>query len=735
MVNPAPASLPASHTEEFPLPTPIQVLTPTPIARSTTATAPRMKFSREVSAICLLAFAASASPAERWSVGNELVERTVAWSDQTGLRTESLTYKPTGRDLTSYSREHQQVSDEFGFTADGLQLSGAHSFSFKAANISATPNGKQLDVQLASRDGKLDVSVHYVVYNGQPAVRKWISIHNASSAPVYLKGLHFEALAAGPGAPAELTTSAGYGAAPQASFFTGRVSDCCIFIRNSITGEGMAIINEAPGYLKRTEVGMSWTEAFQAMYDTDLFPFGRTVAPGETFESAKSSLVLFRDGHAFEDSHWAVPGYVSRVISRRNGNTAPPWLYNTWEPFERRIDQATITSLAPVAKEMGIDIFTIDDGWQADYGSNTVDATHFEQGMPGIQSVLEGNHLRLGLWVPLAAISTKTSAYMNHPEWLCRDRSGALKFTGTASGQSALMCLGSGYRDAALERLDQLITRYHPAYIKVDLTTVFNAYGEEPGCYAQGHQHHDWAESLTRIYESLQYIGEQLFRRHPEVLVDYTFELWGEKHLIDPALVTVADLDWLSNIEDREASAGGILQARTLLYQRALSIPVEAMLIGNLHAATQPIEERFAVAIGSGPLFLGDLRNLAPADRRWYAEQSAWFQNLRTRARLLDSFFPLGNWRQPTAAAWDGFARLSRDSDGIVVLFKNKSKAEAVEIALPAPPGAAYEARSRMTGATLGRVTEADLTRGWKIPFARDHATEIIELRRVPVSK
>lgn len=607
----------------------------------------------------------------RGSIGNDLVERTISYSEQTGLRTDRLLYKPTGRDLTAYSRTRNQVSDEFGFTAGAQLLTGSRSFLFEHAQISdVSGGGKQLSLQLASRDRSLRVSVNYAVYNGHPAIRKWITISNAGAQEVRLSGMHFEALAAAPGEPAELDTSAGYGAVPEPAFFTGRVSDCCTFIRNSATHEGIAIINEAPGYLKRTEAGIGWSEAFQVMYDTDLFPFARSLAPSETFESAKSSTILFRDGQGFEDSRWAVPGYVSRIIARRYEQKAPPWLYNTWEPFERRIDQTTLDQLAPAAKAMGIDIFTIDDGWQAEYGSNEIDHGRFPRGIEGIQSTLDRHHLRLGLWVPLAAISTRTSEYTTHPEWLCRDRNGAPKFTGTASGKSAVMCLGSGYREAALDRLDQVITSYHPAYIKVDLTTVFNAYGEEPGCYAKDHLHHDWAESLTRIYEGLDYIGKQLYQKHPDVLVDYTFELWGEKHLIDPALLAAADLDWLSNISDEQPDRGGVLNARMLLYRRAPSIPAEAMLIGNLHANTSPIAERFAVAVSSGPLFLGDLRKLTEADQHWYAEKSAWFKRLRSRASLLDSLFPLGAWKQPRGSEWDGLARLSRDSDGILVLSK-----------------------------------------------------------------
>lgn len=297
----------------------------------------------------------------------------------------------------------------------------------------------------------------------------------------------------------------------------------------SRTGEGFGILNEAPGYLKRTEIGSNWSERFVVMYDTDLFPFGRTLNPGETFESAKSSLVFFYDNHGLNDPRWVVPRCEARVIARRHGTEQPPWIFNTWEPFLRGITEQTVKELAHVANQIGLDIFTIDDGWQREYGSNEFDATRFPAGFAGVKTILDSNHLRLGLWVPLAAISTQAPAYRSHPEWVCRDQSGAPKFTGTAAGTRAVMCLASGYRDLALRRLTQLIERYRPAYVKVDLTTVFNAYGEQPGCYALNHWHRGWAESLTRIYQALEHIGDQLYRTHPEVLIDYTFELWGEK--------------------------------------------------------------------------------------------------------------------------------------------------------------------------------------------------------------
>jgi alpha-galactosidase len=546
-----------------------------------------------------------------------------------------------------------------------------------------------------------------------------------------LTHLCFEALSIGPGTPGELQLSAGYGATPQALFYTGRASDVGMFLRNAKTGEGVAVINEAPGYLKRTEVGQGWREGVRVMYDTDLFPFERTLDPGETFESAKSSLVFFQDGNGFEDPRWAVPGYMSNIVMRRKGSYKPVWLYNTWEPFVRGINEATVHELIPIASRMGMDVFTIDDGWQKEYGANDDNRTNFPGGIAGVVKMLKDKNMGLGLWVPLAAVSVKTAEYREHAEWACRDRKGQPKFTQTASGTQAVMCLGSGYRDAALKRLDDLVDRYHPRYLKVDLTTVFNTYGEEPGCNAPGHLHKSWAESLDRIYEGLEYVGQRFHQAHPDVLMDYTFELWGEKHLIDAALLGCADLDWLSNVSDATEGDAGPVQARTLLYQRALSVPVETMLIGNLRASTGSAEERLGVEMGSGPVLLGDLRKLSDANQDWYGKWIRWYKEFRNRVSLSDSFFPQGSWQQPGEGRWDGFVRLSRDSDGLIVLFNSGSGAKTAEVKVTAPQGAEYEARSLLDDRKLGAITADNLRSGWTASFDTSRPVTIVELHRL----
>ena len=359
------------------------------------------------------------------------------------------------------------------------------------------------------------------------------------------------------------------------------------------------------------------------------------------------------------------------------------------------------------------------------------DLTRFPGGLKPILDAVEAKGMRLGLWIPLAAIGTMTAVYRNHPEWACLDQGGKLKTTGTMGGQKVVMCMASAYRETAAARVIDAVERFRLAYVKLDLTTIFNAYGEAPGCWAKGHYHGNWAESLGMIYEGISYVTGAVYQKHPEVLLDLTFELWGQKHIIDAGLLAAGDLDWMSNVDDSEPDSAGSLQARQLLYQRATAMPVESMLIGNMHAELPTIQETFATAIGSAPLLLGDLRKLSAADCQWYREKIGWFKKLRRSAKISESFFPLGSWLQTSPASWDGFARLDRSGNGLIALFRNQSHTEEATVRLPLLPAGRYRLRSILSGKVLDVFDHSEWASGVPIRFANAKPVEILEVTSV----
>jgi alpha-galactosidase len=288
--------------------------------------------------------------------------------------------------------------------------------------------------------------------------------------------------------------------------------------------------------------------------------------------------------------------------------------------------------------------------------------------------------------------------------------------------------MASAFRETAAARVIDAIERFRLAYVKLDLTTIFNAYGEAPGCWGKGHEHSNWAESLNRIYEGISFVTQAVYEKHPEVLIDLTFELWGQKHIIDAGLLAAGDLDWMSNVDDSQPNSAGPLQARQLLYQRAATMPAECMLIGNLHADLPTIQETFATAIGSAPVLLGDLRKLSQDDRQWYHEKILWFKNLRNTTKISESFFPLGSWLQTTPAAWDGYARLAHSGNGVIALFRNKWKGAAALVQLPLMPTGRYKLSSIITEKDLGVFEKSNWVHGIPVRFAEAQTVEVLEV-------
>jgi len=687
------------------------------------------------------AFVRTNQEGKSWTIGNALVERKIRFDPGMGLYTESWLHKVTGKDFMKHLSEdlpwgpETPSGAEFSFQADGAGLAGARraplaDFDWVAAETrEIAPDGRLLKIKLKSKKQPLEVSAFYAVYSGHPVIRKWIAITNRSDHAVRLSHLAFEVLTLRAAPPSDQVIFSYYGVHPRETFFTGRAEDAAILAKDPRTNEGFIVMNEAPGWMKRTEM-VNWGDGIQVMYDTDLFPFERSVNPGETFTSAKSGVAFFVEGRRMADPHWVMPGYTAEVLMKKGTSYQPPWVYNTWEPFFQDYNEKIVSESIPVASQLGFDVFTLDTGWSENYGENEVNPRKFPKGFDDIRATLESKNMRLGLWEPLVVMGPESTVVREHPEWIIKDLDGNPKSAGFPGPNDRVMCLASPYRDWAAKRINALIQRHNLRYVKIDLTTVFNAYGEAPGCYAQGHYHRNWAESLGGIYEGMQYVTDQIYREHPEVLLDLTFELWGQKHIIDYGLLGAGDLDWMSNVDDTATISAGPRQVRTLLYHRAMAIPVETMLIGNLRAPTPNLEEHFATVIGSAPLFLGDLRKLTLEQVTWLAEKIRWFKEFRRAVPINEGFFPLGNWRQPNVVDWDGFARLSRRGEGIIVLFKNESHLERVAVELPAFPDGEFHLRSVMSGQALGARSGDQFRHGVQIHLPPEHKVEIVEIRK-----
>ena len=271
------------------------------------------------------AYARTNVEGKSWTIGNPLVAREIRFEPAAGLSTAVWRHEVTGTDFMEPARKRGVHGDEFSFLMDKESFAGSKGSAWEIieAKINTPAHSELLSIHLRSRAKPIDVTAFYSVSAGHPVVQKWIAITNSGAEPVTLSHLVFESVNLAPGLPDVLQAAGFYGVQPRELFFTGRVDDTAVIEKNSLTGEGFIAMNGAPGYTKRTEL-VEWGEGVQLMYDTDLFPFERSLEPGETFTSAKSSIAFFSDGKGFADSRWVMPTYTSQVLMKKGAGYRPP---------------------------------------------------------------------------------------------------------------------------------------------------------------------------------------------------------------------------------------------------------------------------------------------------------------------------------------------------------------------------------------------------------------------------
>src|SRR4029077_5763562 len=129
----------------------------------------------------LLPILAHAAP-QTWTIGNDEVQRTITFREDTGLTTERLSDLRTRTDYITQPHPSHNVQQEFSFQCNGQSYSGAGSqFALISAGEEGLANGKQLTIRLRAKAIPLEVSVVYAVYHGHPALRKHLLIRNTGS--------------------------------------------------------------------------------------------------------------------------------------------------------------------------------------------------------------------------------------------------------------------------------------------------------------------------------------------------------------------------------------------------------------------------------------------------------------------------------------------------------------------------------------------------------------------------
>lgn len=266
--------------------------------------------------------------------------------------------------------------------------------------------------------------------------------------------------------------------------------------------------------------------------------------PGETFTTPEAVLV-YSDRGLGEMSRRFHRIYRERLCRGYYRDRVRPILFNTWEAAYYQINRDRILQYGKIAREAGIELLVVDDGWfgsrnddTSSLGDWTVNEEKFPGGFSALAESLGELGLKLGVWVEPEMVSPQSKLYQEHPDW-CIHTPGRVRTQWR--NQLVLDLTRQEVVDHIIEQMSRLLESAQIAYVKWDCNRRLTECGSEHlGPDRQGEFHHRYVLGLYRILETLT-------ARFPKVLFENCASGGGR---FDPGMMYYFPQAWASDNSD-----------------------------------------------------------------------------------------------------------------------------------------------------------------------------------------
>jgi alpha-galactosidase len=154
--------------------------------------------------------------------------------------------------------------------------------------------------------------------------------------------------------------------------------------------------------------------------------FGFLLQPGDAFEAPEAVLTYSHKGFTgmSHNMHRFIRNHIVRGEWKLKDR---PVLINSWEANYFKFNEGKLIRLAKAAKEAGVELFVLDDGWfgrREDDSSSLGDWKENRQklggGLKGLSNKMKSIGLDFGIWVEPEMVNEDSDLYRLHPDWAVR---------------------------------------------------------------------------------------------------------------------------------------------------------------------------------------------------------------------------------------------------------------------------------------------------------------------------
>jgi len=266
---------------------------------------------------------------------------------------------------------------------------------------------------------------------------------------------------------------------------------------------GMNLVYSGNHYASAQRSLQGFTRVMQGIASAG---FVKNLQAGEEFETPEAVLA-FSDG-GFGGMSRKMHRFVnSCIVPEYWQGRERPVLYNDWEGCMFDFNHNRLIGLARDAKELGCELFVLDDGWfgernddKAGLGDYNVNMKKLPHGLKGLGEKIREMGMEFGLWFEPESVNMDSDLYRSHPDWALTD-----SFEPVQSRHQLLLDLTqSQVRDYIVENVGCTLDSAPISYVKWDMNRHSIALG------ARAHEY------ILGLYDVLR----RIFGPRPHILLE-----------------------------------------------------------------------------------------------------------------------------------------------------------------------------------------------------------------------
>lgn len=245
--------------------------------------------------------------------------------------------------------------------------------------------------------------------------------------------------------------------------------------------------------------------------------FGYILEPSQSFEAPEAVFTFSADG--FNGMSNNMHRFVRENIVRgKYKKKDRPILLNSWEASYFAINEHKLLNLAKKAKEVGIELFVMDDGWFLNRDDDTkalgdwdVDKSKLPNGLKGLAKKINDLGLEFGIWVEPEMVNENSNLYKKHPEWVIMHNEHPHS---TGRNQMILNLGNEVVQNFIIDKMSEVFSSANISYVKWDMNRIFSDY------YSHDYESDKMCELSHRYILGLYRVMKELTERFPDILFE-----------------------------------------------------------------------------------------------------------------------------------------------------------------------------------------------------------------------